>query len=415
MRIPPLFPYSVMLVIGVIVGSRVSGTIVFGSFVLSMSACFGVSTLLFLLLSFFRRSNVASYVFTLMAAMALGAYLIKGERHEYDFPFQQEIEQFMTGQRMLLVETYRDSGLTGDEQGVVAAMTLGEKQTVSHELRESYNVSGASHVFALSGLHLGIIYMLLSLLFPRRLMWVFGEWRRVAEWLLVSVQLLALWAYVMLVGAHPSILRAAVMLTVYGITRNSSRRPDSLSVLVFTLTLLLVIWPQWIFDIGFQMSFAAVASITLLYQPLNRWLMDISPLLCRCAILRVILQTMLISTCAQLGVAPLIAHYFHRFSVYFLLTNLPVPFLATLVIYLAVVLLACASLSIPALTTLVAVALHTVVSWLNRYLVWVSSLPCASIDNISIGWLHTIVIYILIICLCLLAYNLKKGIRRRLG
>ena len=154
--------------------------------------------------------------------------------------------------------------------------------------------------------------------------------------------------------------------------------------MIFTLFLMLVIWPEWLFDVGFQMSFMALASIILLFLPLNRWLTDTMPHKWCYTLLRLLLQTMLLSTCAQIGVAPLIAHYFHRFSTYFLLTNLPVPLFATLIIYCAMALLFLASTPFTILTSAAAGALRWLASAQNDYLTWISSLPHASIDNIQI-------------------------------
>ena len=416
MKFPPSLILCMALIAGIILGEHMAlpnGVLSYVTSISAVSACVALAALF--LSALLRRYGRVATAFIIVAVFSLGVFLIKSERNTYTVPFEDSIVSFMNEKREELIDTYRQCGLEDDEYAVVTAMTLGERTHVSSDLKETYNVSGASHVFALSGMHLGIIYALLAMLLPWRMTAHLGRMRRLAQFLLAMLMVFTLWAYVMLVGAHPSIMRAAVMLTVYTMARRLSRRPDGLSVLVFTLMLLLVIWPEWLFDVGFQMSFMAVTSITLLYVPVNRWLTERMPYGWKYAVPRLLLRTMLISTCAQIGVAPLIALYFHRFSTYFLLTNLPVPLLAALIIYLAILLLVCAALPFTSLTAIVAWALQHVTAYLNRYLAWIASLPQASFDDIYINKVQTIIIYVITICVCMIIYRLHHGLRRRLG
>ena len=416
MRVPPLASLCVMLVIGIAVGYSTESPSFLLQHGVSLSTLSASFVLLLLLAStLLRRYDRCSTALLLGAVFCLGIFLIKGERHTYAVPFYDDIAGYMENKRSDLVESYRQCGLDGDEFSVVTAMTLGERQYVSHSLRNSYNISGAAHVFALSGMHLGIIFMLLTMLTPRRLVFGMGRTYRFMSFLLVLLQVVTLWTYVMLVGARPSIMRAAVMLTVYAICRQMARRPDNLSVLFFTLFMMLVVWPEWLFDVGFQMSFMAVGSIALLYKPLNAKLLALLPFKWYRTPLRILSQTMLLSTCAQIGVAPLIALYFHRFSTYFLLTNLPVPLLATFVIYLSILMLVCAAMPFAYLTTAGAWLLQHVAYLLNHYLAWIATLPYASIEGIYINKAQTIIIYVIMACACMLVYHLYHGLRRRLG
>lgn len=416
MRIPPSFIMCAALIAGIAIGGSVltsDMTSLHGMSITAVSAYIALTALL--LAAVMRRHGGIATSLLLCAVFSLGVFLIKGERHVYSVPFEEQVVSSMGEKRAELVDTYQQCGLKNDEYAVVTAMTLGERTYVSRELKETYNVSGASHVFALSGMHLGIIYALLTLLLPWKMTTHLGRMRRPSQLALAAILVAALWTYVLLVGARPSIMRAAVMLTVYTVARRMSRQPDGFSVLLFTLAFLLVIWPQWLFDIGFQMSFMAVASITLLYVPFNNWLTERYHRLWHIAPLRIIAQTAILSTCAQIGVAPLIALYFHRFSTYFLFTNLPVPILASAVIYLSILLLTCASLRFTLVTHLIAGVLKYVTSLLNHYLAWVSSLPYASIDGIYTNKMQTFLIYAIIICFCMIVYRLHHGVRRRLG
>ena len=123
---------------------------------------------------------------------------------------------------------------------VVAAMTLGDKSALTQELKEVYAVTGASHVLALSGLHLGIIYGFLSL-------FVFSRWRSLMQVLLV----LSIWAFVFLVGLPTSVVRSALMLSVYALCSLGHRERMSVNTLAFTAIVVLTVNPQSLFDVGF--------------------------------------------------------------------------------------------------------------------------------------------------------------------
>ena len=216
---------------------------------------------------------------------------------------------FFLQQREQLLQRFNDSGLDGDAYAVVAAMSLGDKSALTRDVKSAYSVSGASHVLALSGLHLGIIYMLLSLFLPRR------RWPALSQLLMILV----VWAFVLLVGMPVSAVRSAVMLTIYGVLSIGRRNKMSVNVLAFTAFLMLMWNPAWLFDVGFQMSFMAVWAI-LLFVPLftsvfsDQYYME-HPWVAK------VWGMVAVSIAAQLGVAPLIAYYFGQFSTCFLLTN----------------------------------------------------------------------------------------------
>lgn len=214
-------------------------------------------------------------------------------------------------------------GFNGQAYAVLAAMALGDKSSLSDELKEEYSVSGASHVLALSGLHLGIIYAILSLLFSRR------RWQIVSQVLI----LLAIWSYVFIVGMSASVVRSAVMLTVYSFVSLLNRNRLSLNTLSVAAVVILAGSPLYLYDVGFQMSFAAVLFIIIFYRPL----LEVMPGRIRnIPIIKQIWQMTAVSVAAQIGVAPLIAFYFGRFSCYFLLTNMIVVPAATVILYGAV-------------------------------------------------------------------------------
>ena len=295
-------------------------------------------------------------------------------------------KQFFLSQRSKLLERFADGGVDGDAYAVVAAMSLGDKSALTRDLKDTYSVSGASHVLALSGLHLGIIYMLLSVLLPR------CRWPALSQLLII----LFIWAFVFLVGMSVSVVRSAIMLTVYGLLSIGNRDKMSINALAFTAIVMLMWNPAWLFDVGFQMSFLAVFAI-LLFVPLFDDVFSAEYLMAHRWIKR-IWGLVVVSCSAQLGVAPLIAFYFGRFSTYFLLTNFIVIPAAMAILWLSLVVLLFPSL---------AYILLYIVQCLNTILSRITALPGASIDNLHPSVLQVMLIYVLIFCSYLLIERIK--------
>ena len=267
---------------------------------------------------------------------------------------------------------------SGDQYAVVAAMALGDKSALTKELKEVYAVTGASHVLALSGLHLGIIYTLLSLLIIGR------RWQMVSQMLIV----LCIWAFVFLVGMSTSVVRSATMLTVYALLSLGYRDKMTVNTLAFTAIVMLMVHPLSLYDVGFQMSFMAVLAI-LVFMPLLEGLFPTEYLLTHQSV-RWLWSMVAVSVSAQIGVAPLIAYYFGRFSTFLLLTNFIVIPAATLILWLSPVVLLFPSL---------AYLLLYIVKCLNTVLGQMAAWPGASIEALHPTVLQTVMIYVVILCI----------------
>ena len=287
--------------------------------------------------------------------------------------------------RSRLLEKINTQGKDSDTYAVVAAMALGDKSALSQDLKDIYSITGASHILALSGLHLGIIYALLSLfVFSRR-------WQMLSQMIII----LSIWAFVFLVGMSTSVVRSAMMLTVYALLSLGHRDRMSVNTLAFTAIVTLMISPMSLFDVGFQMSYMAVLSI-LLFTPLMEGVFTAEYLMSH-RLVRWLWGMVVVSLSAQIGTAPLIAYYFGRFSCYFLLTNFIVIPAAMLILYLSLVVLL-----IPSLTYI----LFHIVAALNSLLTKMASMPGASIDDLHPTKIQTTMIYVIIVAVYLLAVKL---------
>lgn len=138
---------------------------------------------------------------------------------------------------------------------VIAAMAMGDKSALNQETKEAYSISGTSHILAVSGLHIGIIFQLIILLL--------GGKRRSKLTIILSTTIV--WAYVIFIGFPASAVRAATMLSIYSMVLLSLRPDPTLNTLALAYIIMVLVNPFNIFDIGFQMSFLAVGSILLFY------------------------------------------------------------------------------------------------------------------------------------------------------
>ena len=204
--------------------------------------------------------------------------------------------------RSRLLEKISTNGTDADAYAVVAAMALGDKSALTQELKDVYSVTGTSHVLALSGLHLGIIYTLLSLFVFRR------RWQVLSQMVII----LSVWAFVFLVGMSTSVVRSAVMLSIYALLSLGHRDRMSVNTLAFTAIVMLMVSPMSLFDVGFQMSYMAVLSI-LLFVPLLESIFTAEYLMSH-RVVRWLWGMVAVSLSAQIGTAPLIAYYLGMFS-----------------------------------------------------------------------------------------------------
>ena len=207
--------------------------------------------------------------------------------------------RFLTWRHQLL-EHFRQQQMDEEAYGVITAMTLGDKTTLSKELKGTYSRVGASHILALSGLHLMIIYGVITL--------VIGWHRYHMATQIITV--LAIWAFALLTGLSTSVVRSAFMISLYALLSLGYRERMSVNTLAFVAIVLLIINPMAIYDLGFQLSFLAVLGILLIHPLINnliaanvqqkhRWLSSAWGLVT-------------VSIAAQIATAPLVMYQFGR-------------------------------------------------------------------------------------------------------
>jgi len=284
--------------------------------------------------------------------------------------------------RNFLLSILRDHKISGEEYTVVAALTLGYRKELDPETRDYFASSGAMHVLSVSGLHVGIIYLIVAFLL--------SPIKRKKYGILVYTLLVAvlIWIYALLSGLPASVQRAAVMFTFVLIGQNLNRPANIFSSLTASAFLLMLFNPQVIADIGFQLSYLAISGIVL-FQPVfynlievkNRWLDKLWSLLT-------------VSVAAQLVTFPLGLLYFSQFPNYFWLSNFIVIPISTLILGGAFSLFVLSP--VPVISDWIGIIVQQLTYLMLVFLKWIDSLPYAVAENISISPLQAILLLLII-------------------
>ena len=257
------------------------------------------------------------------------------------------------------VERLRGAIPKGDVRAVILAMVTGERSEVSAELRQGYSASGASHLLAVSGLHIGIAFMLVNILLLPLVLLPYGNVVR-------SVMAITLiWLYVWLCGMSPSAVRAAIMFSMLQFSLSSLREYASINILAGTAFVMLAFDSHLLFDISFQLSFIAVAGIILWAMPLYR--------LCATPFkaINILLGVLLVGFASTLATMPLVANTFSTISLIGIAVNPIVILLANIVVLAGVI-----ALALP----FIAPIAEFTTEWQNRIIEWASSLPYGHFD-----------------------------------
>jgi competence protein ComEC len=223
------------------------------------------------------------------------------------------------------LQTFVRLGFEGDELGVILALMIGDKQFLDGNLKTMYANVGAMHILAVSGMHVVLYYMVL--------VWLLFFMRGRAAGLLKNlIVLLALWLFALVAGFSPSIVRATIMFTFILVGKMANRSYNTYNLVAASFVALLIYNPFYLYDVGFLLSYAAVFSILLFYPFFSAW----AP---HGKVLRWCYDLVAVSLAAQVLTLPLTVYYFHQFPVTFLLTNIILIPLTTVVIYGGLVLL----------------------------------------------------------------------------
>ncbi len=293
--------------------------------------------------------------------------------------------------RQKLLETYKEFEITGKEFAVISALTLGYKEELDQPTKSAFVASGAMHIMAVSGLHVGIIQLILNylLLFLKRF--------KRGNLLKMVIIILALWIYALITGLSPSVTRATIMFSFIQIGITFKRDISIYNIVATAAMFILFFRPMQLFNVGFQFSFLAVTGIIFLHTRIYElvkfkyWIIDKA------------WAITVASLAAQLSLAPLSIYYFNIFPNYFLFSNLVVIPATFIIITLAIGLF---TFSITPISFLFAFVLKYVAKGLILFVEFVQHIPFSQTTGLFLSTYSVLLWYILIVLA--LAFFIRK-------
>ncbi len=277
----------------------------------------------------------------------------------------------------------KENGFKGDELGVINALLLGQRQDISPELLQSYAGAGAIHILAVSGLHVGIILLILNFLFAPL------ERLKNGKFIKLIVVISFLWIFAFIAGMSASVVRAVTMFTAVAIGMQVNRPTNVYNTLIISMFFLLLFHPSFLFDVGFQLSYLAVFFIVWL-QPLlvGLWFPNYK-------IVNFFWKLLTVSIAAQIGILPLSLYYFHQFPSLFFISNLLIIPALGLILGFGVLVIALALLNI--LPEFMSNGYNFLIHTMNKLISLIASQEDYLFKNISFSLLMLVVSYFLII------------------
>lgn len=362
----PLIWATPLYIIGILLGNLLSSI-----FFLYASVAILVASMLL------RRKTFIADILLFVFWVTLGMARIEMEKEwPSENKYYEAICQKAQQQQEAMTERLRDAGLDEESLSISSALLLGQKSGLDKETRKKYAQVGASHLLALSGMHLGIIYGILYMLFIRRIR--FSEWK----WFWLPPILLTIWGYAFIAGMPISLVRASIMFSLATIATFAQNDTPPLHILALSALTILLFKPSALFGVSFQLSFLAVFFIIVLYQPLREIIIRRN----------VIIDMLMLSVVAQLGTAPLSIYYFHTFPLTGAIVSVILIPLTTIIIYLGLLLLL---IPIKCIAWLLTIVIRTQ-DWIVDT---VANIPFTTITNLYPAWWQVLLVYLLLLCL----------------
>ncbi len=281
--------------------------------------------------------------------------------------------------------------------GIVKALFLGDKSSLEQATRYSFSAAGAMHLLAISGLHIGLFIWIIFGFF--RLFSVFIQ-RNTA----LLVALIFIWIYAYLIDFPPSVLRSVIMFSILSLGYFSRGIKNQLNILLFSASILLLINPMYLLDIGYQLSYLAMLGITLCYTSISQSFRFANK------ILNFFWSASALCLSAQLFTFPVCIYYFHQFPNYFLLSNFGIVILGGIIVGVGAALIILSRLTF--LADKIACLLSLLLALLLGFIEYIENLP----GSIAKGFnLEKIELTLLFFCCFGIYWNLIRKRRLLLG
>lgn len=295
--------------------------------------------------------------------------------------------------RQYIMDFYKSLGFNETEYTILSALTLGYQDELTDELKQGFRTTGTVHVLSVSGLHVGIIYMMMSFLL--------GFIRKGTKcyYLKPIIIIILLWIYAFITGLPPSVLRASGMLTIFCMAEIFGKKSYPMHTLFIAAFFMLLANPFSLFDIGFQLSFISVLAILYLHPKTLHLFKSEN----KC--IKYVWQMVTLSIVAQLATFPICLYYFGTFPIYFFITNLLIVPLVTFITYAvgSIVIAKGISLIMPNWSEYIFYlpikALQILVDAMTSIIHFFENLPFALIENVKTSLPDLALIFTMIVSL----------------
>ena len=277
---------------------------------------------------------------------------------------------------------------------VLNALLFGQRILLDPETIAAYSNAGVIHILAISGLHVGIFFLILNFLLQPL------NRHRKGKLIKLLLILAFLWSFALISGLSASVTRAVIMFSILATGKHYNQQNNTLNTVAFSALLLLCYNPNYIFDVGFQLSYAAVISIVLL-NPFFKYFY-----FTKNKIVKYSLDIVFVSLAAQIGVLPLSIYYFNQFPVLFLVANIIVIPLTTIILFTGLATLIITPFSMQ-IALLLGKIISMIIEWMNMYITWISKFEL-SIKNISFTATLCFLAYLTIFFFIYLLYHKKS-------
>jgi competence protein ComEC len=301
--------------------------------------------------------------------------------------------QFIFNCRHWVISTLQKFIPGEKEQGLAEALLIGYKDDLDKNLVQSYTNTGVVHIIAISGMHLGLIYWLL--------LWLTKPIKRKKFlWLRIILILTGLWLFTLLAGAQASVVRSAVMFTCIALGEALSKRTSIYNTLALSAFLLLAYNPFWLWDVGFQLSYAAVVSIVTFYRPVYNWFYF------PYKALDFLWKTMAISIAAQILTTPVSLYHFHQFPVLFLLTNIFAVPVSSVILFAEIGL--CTFSWLYPFAKLLGAITEFLIWCMNSYIEKIETIPFSLWNGFSLSVTQSLLLLVAATAICFWLMDKKK-------
>ncbi len=321
---------------------------------------------------------------------------LRNTRYVYKESSQNSMYKIAESIRNTVEEKLILNGFNGEELAVIKALILGQRNTISKELLQEYTKAGAIHILAVSGLHVGIVLLILTALFKP--LENLKKGKLIKTVLIVSL----LWGFAIIAGLSASVVRAVTMFSAVAIGMTFDRKTFVIHSLITSMFLLLLVQPMLLFDVGFQLSYLAVFSIVTIQPKLAalwkpKW-----------KLVTKFWQLFTVSIAAQIGVLPISLFYFHQFPGLFMVSNLVIiPFIGVILMS-GILVIVLAVLNI--LPKFIGELYSGVIGLMNDFVGWISIQESFLITEISFSSSLLVTSYF---CIFLGIYLLEKSSFRK--